>query len=135
MTRILFLSTTDASQNRIAAAFAKARQLPDVEIFSAELTPAGLDTMAVKVMAEIGIALDADGASALAEIAQRDFAVVIAFDTPADGPPLLPLDLARSTRAHVSSILVPRGFTPGCGIAALQAAGSEDCAVRRASTS
>jgi arsenate reductase len=74
---VLFLCTGNACRSQIAEAWARHLKADVVEPYSAGTHPRGLDPLAVKVMAEVGLDISAQPSKALSAVSHIPFDYVI----------------------------------------------------------
>ena len=75
--RILFLCTGNSCRSQMAEGIARHLKGDRIDAFSAGTDPKGLDPLAVRVMAEIGIDISGHRSKRLEELGQREFDFVI----------------------------------------------------------
>src|SRR5262245_34524438 len=75
--RVLFLCTGNACRSQIAEAWARHLKADVVEPYSAGAQPRGLDSLAVKVMAEVGLDISGHSSKALADVEHLPFDYVV----------------------------------------------------------
>jgi arsenate reductase len=75
--RVLFLCTGNACRSQIAEAWAKHLQAGVLEAYSAGTHPRGLDPLAVKVMAEVGLDISAQRSKGITDIEHIPFTYVV----------------------------------------------------------
>jgi arsenate reductase len=85
---VLFLCTGNACRSQIAEAWARHLQADVVEPHSAGIHPRGLDPLAVKVMAEVGLDISGQSSKALKDVEHMpfDYVVTICSDAHASCP-------------------------------------------------
>ena len=74
---MLFLCTGNACRSQIAEAWARHLKADVVEPYSAGTHPRGIDPLAVKVMAEVGLDISAQPSKALRDVSHIPFAYVV----------------------------------------------------------
>jgi arsenate reductase (thioredoxin) len=74
---VLFLCTGNACRSQIAEAWARHLKADVVEPYSAGTHPRGIDLLAVKVMAEVGLDISAQPSKALRDVSHIPFAYVV----------------------------------------------------------
>jgi arsenate reductase (thioredoxin) len=75
--RVLFLCTGNSCRSQIAEAWARHLKANVVEPYSAGTHPHGLDPLAVKVMAEVGLDISRQPSKALAQVEHIPFDYVV----------------------------------------------------------
>lgn len=105
--RILVLCTGNSCRSQIAEGFFRSLGDKKVEIFSAGLTPHGLNPLAVKTMAEIGIDISTQTSDSLEKYLELSFDYLITVcDNAADNCPVFPgqakglVRLGQAVRLH-----------------------------------
>ena len=89
--RVLFLCTGNACRGQIAEAWARHLKAEVVEPYSAGTHPRGLDPLAVKVMAEVGLDMSGQPSKAIADIEHIPFDYVVTVCSDAhESCPLFP---------------------------------------------
>jgi arsenate reductase len=74
---VLFLCTGNACRSQIAEAWARHLKADVLEAYSAGTHPRGLDPLAVKAMAEVGLDISSQPSKALTDVAHIPFDYVI----------------------------------------------------------
>ena len=110
--RVLFFCLSNDCNSQMAEGWARARPSPQLEVWSAGPKPTGLDPLAIRVMAEVGIDIHHQKAKALGELPAQLFDLVITFNEAAHR--LLP-ELPGNPRMLLLDIEDPR---PRVGAAA-----------------
>ena len=90
MTRILFLSAYNAPSSHLAAAFARARDVADIEIFSSAISPGTVPAQVHDVMREVGLSLEAVSDQPFDAATAPEFDTVILLAAQSGSPVLLP---------------------------------------------
>src|SRR2546425_3977548 len=75
--RVLFLCTGNACRSQIAEAWSRHLKPDAVEPYSAGTHPRGLDPLAVKAMAEVGLDISGHSSKALSAVSHIPFAYVV----------------------------------------------------------
>jgi arsenate reductase len=103
---VLFLCTGNACRSQIAEAWARHLKAEVVEPYSAGTHPRGLDPLAVKVMAEVGLDISGQPSKAIAGIEHIPFHYVVTVCSDAhESCPLFP---SRAKVVHVGLDDPPR---------------------------
>jgi arsenate reductase (thioredoxin) len=104
--RVLFLCTGNACRSQIAEASARHLKAEVVEPYSAGTHPRGLDPLAVKVMAEVGLDISGQPSKAIADIEHIPFDYVVTVCSDAhESCPVFP---GRAKVVHVGFDDPPR---------------------------
>lgn len=104
--RVLFLCTGNACRSQIAEAWARHLKAEVVEPYSAGTHPRGLDPLAVKVMAEVGLDISGQPSKAIADIEHIPFDYVVTVCSDAhESCPVFP---GRAKVVHVGFDDPPR---------------------------
>jgi arsenate reductase (thioredoxin) len=104
--RVLFLCTGNACRSQIAEAWARHLKAEVVEPYSAGTHPRGLDPLAVKVMAEVGLDMSGQPSKAIADIEHIPFDYVVTVCSDAhESCPVFP---GRAKVVHVGFDDPPR---------------------------
>ena len=94
--KILFLCTANSARSQMAEGFARALASDRWEVHSAGTAPAGLNPMAVKAMAEVGIDISGHTSKALdPEVLKSADMVVTLCGDAAESCPLTPPEVRR----------------------------------------
>lgn len=103
---MLFLCTGNACRSQIAEAWARHLKAEVVEPYSAGTHPRGLDPLAVKVMAEVGLDISGQPSKAIADIEHIPFDYVVTVCSDAhESCPVFP---GRAKVVHVGFDDPPR---------------------------
>jgi arsenate reductase len=103
---VLFLCTGNACRSQIAEAWARHLKAEVVEPYSAGTHPRGLDPLAVKVMAEVGLDISGQPSKAIADIGHIPFDYVVTVCSDAhESCPVFP---GRAKVVHVGFDDPPR---------------------------
>lgn len=103
---MLFLCTGNACRSQIAEAWARHLKAEVVEPYSAGTHPRGLDPLAVKVMAEVGLDMSGQPSKAIADIEHIPFDYVVTVCSDAhESCPVFP---GRAKVVHVGFDDAPR---------------------------
>lgn len=103
---MLFLCTGNACRSQIAEAWARHLKAEVVEPYSAGTHPRGLDPLAVKVMAEVGLDMSGQPSKAIADIEHIPFDYVVTVCSDAhESCPVFP---GRAKVVHVGFDDPPR---------------------------
>jgi arsenate reductase (thioredoxin) len=104
--RVLFLCTGNACRSQIAEAWTRHLKADIVEAYSAGTHPRGLDALAVKAMAEVGLDISGQPSKALADVEHLPFDYVVTVCSDAhESCPVFP---GRATVVHVGFDDPPR---------------------------
>jgi arsenate reductase (thioredoxin) len=104
--RVLFLCTGNACRSQIAEAWARHLKADVVEPHSAGTHPRGLDPLAVKAMAEVGLDISGQPSKALSDVSHIPFDYVVTVCSDAhESCPVFP---GRATVVHVGFDDPPR---------------------------
>jgi len=103
---VLFLCTGNACRSQIAEAWARHLKADVVEPYSAGTHPRGLDPLAVKVMAEVGIDMSGQPSKGIADIEHIPFDYVVTVCS--DAHETCPVFPGRSQVLHVGFDDPPR---------------------------
>ena len=88
---LLFLCTENSCLSQMAERFVRAKDCPDVDVFSAGLAPKGIHPLAAQVMAETGADIKAQTSKAIKDLPVAVFDLVVTLcDRVAENCPLLP---------------------------------------------
>jgi arsenate reductase (thioredoxin) len=103
---VLFLCTGNACRSQIAEAWARHLKADVVEPYSAGTHPRGLDPLAVKAMAEVGLDISGQPSKTLSDVSHIlfDYVVTVCSDAH-ESCPVFP---GRATVVHVSFDDPPR---------------------------
>ena len=100
MKRILFLCTGNSCRSQMAEGFARQLKGKELEVHSAGIETHGLNPIAVKVMAEVGVDISQQYSKHVNEVLDVDFDYVVTVcDHASENWPLFP---ARSRVVHHS---------------------------------
>ena len=89
--KILFLCTGNSCRSQMAEGWAKHLQAAAIEPFSAGIEKHGINPMAVKVMAEVGVDISGQKPKLISELAGTSFDYIVAVcDQAAASCPVLP---------------------------------------------
>jgi arsenate reductase (thioredoxin) len=103
---VLFLCTGNACRSQIAEAWARHLKADVVEPYSAGTQPRGLDPLAVKVMAEVGLDISGQPSKALSDVSHITFDHVVTLCSDAhESCPVFP---GHATVMHVGFDDPPR---------------------------
>jgi arsenate reductase len=103
---VLFLCTGNACRSQIAEAWARHLKADAVEPYSAGTHPRGLDPLAVKAMAEVGLDISGQRSKALADVEHLPFDYVVTVCSEAhESCPVFP---GRARVVHVGFDDPPR---------------------------
>jgi arsenate reductase len=96
MIKVMFLCTGNSCRSQMAEGFAREFGKDVVEAHSAGLSPAGLNTLAVRVMGEIGIDISQQESKPIDEELLKTMDMIITLcDNAAESCPLTPPEIRR----------------------------------------
>ncbi len=96
--RVLFLCTGNSCRSQMAEGWARRLRGHEWEPYSAGVVARGIDPRAVRVMAEAGVDISAQGSKTVAEVAGIDFDLVVTVcSQAAENCPVFP---GRARRRH-----------------------------------
>jgi arsenate reductase len=88
--RILFLCTGNSCRSQMAEGWAKALKSAEIEAYSAGTRPHGLNPLAVRAMAEVGIDISAHTSKTPAALGMRFDVVITVCDSAHESCPVFP---------------------------------------------
>lgn len=89
--RVLFLCTGNSCRSQMAEGWARALKSDSIEPFSAGLEAHGLNSLAVRVMAEAGVDISGQRSKTVADLPTQDYDVVVTVcDRAREACPLFP---------------------------------------------